>query len=160
MARPRRRLHPGGEEGFTLVELIVVVVILGVLVTIAVPTFLGARNRAQDSAAKASIRTAFTAGRIIFSTTDSYAAATLLELSNTETSLTWVDDVTVSPEPKVVSSDVSGGVLTLAAFSKAGNCFFIEDDPPNDTQFGMLTGVAEADCYAGNAAVVAFGQSW
>jgi type IV pilus assembly protein PilA len=102
----RRRLHPGGEEGFTLVELIVVVVILGVLVTIAVPTFLGARNRAQDSAAKASIRTAFTAGRIIFSTTDSYAAATLLELSDTETSLTWVDDVTVSPEPKVVSSDV------------------------------------------------------
>jgi prepilin-type N-terminal cleavage/methylation domain-containing protein len=36
------------DDGFTLVELMVVVLILGILIGLALPTFLGARSRAQD----------------------------------------------------------------------------------------------------------------
>jgi len=44
MLRKRRN----DEEGFTLIELMVVVLIIAILLAIAIPTFLGARERAND----------------------------------------------------------------------------------------------------------------
>jgi len=40
------------EEGFTLIELSIALAVLGILVAIAVPTYLNVRNKAYDSEAK------------------------------------------------------------------------------------------------------------
>jgi len=49
------------ESGFTLVELLVVMLILGILAAIAIPAFFNQRNKATDSQAKTAARTAETA---------------------------------------------------------------------------------------------------
>lgn len=62
------------QDGFTLVEIMVVVVILGVLVGIAIPIFLSQRAEAQRTVVHGDLRNARTAQEAAFAVHEAYAA--------------------------------------------------------------------------------------
>jgi type IV pilus assembly protein PilA len=110
----------------------VVVLIIAILLAIAIPTFLGARNAANARSAQSNLRNALTAEQTYWTNNQGWDTApnpaTAGSVAATETALNWSASGAVTPGNAVlVVSDVAtnNGVLLIAA-AKDGHCYGIE----------------------------------
>ena len=93
--RRRADEEVGEDAGFTLIELMVVLLIMAILLAIAIPTFLGVTGSANDRAAQSNLNTALTSAKGVYeSNQQSYpATATVIsDIQSDEPSLSVVSD--------------------------------------------------------------------
>ena len=122
--------HDHDDAGFTLIELMVVVLVIAILLAIAIPTFLGARERSQDRAAQSNLRNALTAAKVLFVDSGTYAGATTTNLGNIEPGLSFLGSTVVSDAENKISVEISSSstIWAAAAKSDSGTCWLIKDD--------------------------------
>ena len=158
----------GEDAGFTLIELMVVLLILAILLAIAIPTFLGVTKSANDRAAQSNLNTALVNAKSIFQqSSQTYAIAGTTGAANVtangvslaasllaaEPSLTYqTGAVTSQGSPAAVSVAVSSDG-TSAAFAEqakgTGTCWFVIDNTAAQGTGWTTTGPAAAGTWYG-----------
>ena len=76
----KRMTQTESQGGFTLIELLVVVIIIGILLAIAIPSYLSFRERANESASKANVRSAVPGIEAYFADNNTYVGMTVAGL--------------------------------------------------------------------------------
>ena len=95
-------------DGFTLVELLVVLVIIGVLVAISVASYLGFRNRASDAAAKHELRAALPSVYAYSTDNEGFAGMTLAGIQVYDQALTGVTVLAADDDSYCLGASVDG----------------------------------------------------
>jgi type IV pilus assembly protein PilA len=135
----RQRME--SEKGFTLIELLVVILIIGILAAIALPAFLGQREKAQDTEAKTAARTAATAMKTYYTDNQTYVGATPAELVKIEPSLAQGQGSTLAV------TGLAQEAYTVTVTSKTTNTFSVVEAA--GTANRTCTTAAKAGCPTG-----------
>ncbi|MGI9647669.1 MAG: prepilin-type N-terminal cleavage/methylation domain-containing protein [Acidimicrobiia bacterium] len=139
------------DRGFTLVELMIVVLIVAILIAIAIPTFLGQRKEAEDSAAKSNLRNALTTEKALYTGGLEAFTADLDLLSSVEPSLfnvTGASPAVSTFDPVAVTIDGAGETVCIVALTPRGEYLAIWEHESSGTQYGRHSANPFGSCSA------------
>jgi type IV pilus assembly protein PilA len=158
--RPTARAvaQAGSSDGFTLIEILVVVLIIGVLAAIAIPSFLNQRTKGQDACAKSMVRTMQLSMETYYTSQNTYGDADVTALNGIEKSVTFnvcgaggstdtgtgTENASNCTGTPGTGSGIRGYCVSVT--SQSGNTFAVSRNSGNGAITRTCTGAGNGGC--------------
>jgi type IV pilus assembly protein PilA len=107
--RIRARLGGSAEQGFTVVELLTVLIVIGILLAIAVPSYIGFRDRTANNAAKENLRAAQPSADAYYARKGTYVGMTKASLVSIDSGISGTLKVTATADHSYTMCDDPSG---------------------------------------------------
>ena len=115
------------ERGFALIELLVAILVIGILSSIAIASYLNQANKGQDTAAKSQVKSLQNRVEDCAAERDSYNSCdTAAELGGLITGIDFSEPTPTPPSEKVAVEAAGERTYTITASSKSGHRFSVE----------------------------------
>ncbi|HET7743409.1 MAG TPA: type II secretion system protein [Gaiellaceae bacterium] len=124
LERMRHALDPSDERGVTVVELLVVIILVGLMLAVAVPSYLGFRERAAANKTKANLRNALPAALAYYADKGTYVGMNAITLVATDPRVSPTLTVASAKRSQFCLTDTVNGVtMSVAGPDPSGSHF-------------------------------------
>jgi type IV pilus assembly protein PilA len=149
--KSRSELEGDAEAGFTLIELMVVLLIMAILLAIAIPTFLGVKSGAQDRAVQSNLTNALTSAKAGYANGGSYQTAATAEtsaLASAEPNIAFeTGTASTGSNNLAVNVAADGQELLLVGYSQSGTCWAAIDNEGTLSADNLVSGLGSGVWY-------------